>query len=152
MNLQRIAGTEHSSPIFLANGVVVRGQELDTNLVESISIMKCPQSIRDYGILGINGVILIRTKQIFEVTSLQIEVEKSGRTKSKIVYALNGFIITDTLLKISKAAILEINIISKSKINLSDRYKGYSCINVWTLNRDERLVISPLCRGIITKH
>jgi len=147
-NLERVIGTRHSSPLFLANGIVVRVDEIDSSLLEGVSVLKCPQSIEAFGNLGINGVVLIKTKQVFETTKPQIEIRKSHGTKSRIIYALNGFILTDTTLKISKAAIREVNIISNSRIDYGNRYRGYTCVNVWTLTKDERIPMSALCRGV----
>jgi hypothetical protein len=147
-DLERVIGTRHSSPLFLANGIVVRVDEVDSALLESVSVLRCPQSIETFRNLGINGVVLIKTKQVFETTTPQIEIRKSHGTKSRVIYALNGFILTDTALKISKSSIREIDIVSNSRIDYANLYRGYTCVNVWTLTKDERIPMSVLCRGV----
>jgi len=51
-------------------------------------------------------------------------------------------------LKISKAAIREVNVISTSHIDYGNRYSGFSCVNIWTLTKNERDPMSTLCKGV----
>lgn len=54
-----VSGTKHSNPLFIANGIVVREQRLNTTLLHNISILKCPEAFYKFNYAGINGAILI---------------------------------------------------------------------------------------------
>ena len=72
-----ISGTKHTNPLYIANGIVVRGQQLDTTLLENISVLKCPEAFYKFNYAGVNGAILIQTKQEFKtVTPISIRDKK----------------------------------------------------------------------------
>jgi hypothetical protein len=140
-----ISGTKHSNPLYIANDVVICGEQLDTTLLVSVDVLKCPKAFYRFNYAGVNGAIIIKTRQEFKtVTVTSIRDEKY--IKGNVIYALNGYYLTDTTLKISIDAIREIEI-NKTKV-----YKGINprptIINIWTLTKKERQPMSGLCRGI----
>ena len=56
-----VSGTKHSNPLYVANGIVVRGEQLDTTLLENVSVLKCPEAFYKFNYAGINGAILIHS-------------------------------------------------------------------------------------------
>lgn len=140
-----VSGTKHSNPLIIANGIVVRGQQLDTTLLQNISILKCPEAFYKFNYAGVNGAILIQTKQEFKtVTPISIRDKKS--IEGQVIYALNGYYLTDSTLQISIKAIKGIDIFitkGSSGINPSP-----TVINIWTLTKKERQPMSALCRGV----
>jgi len=144
-----VSGTKHSNPLYIANDIAIRGEQLDTSLIESINVLKCPEAFYRFNYAGINGAIIIKTKQGFKtVTPVSIRNKKS--IKGKVIYALNGYYLTDSTLRISVNAIKEIDI-HKTK-GSGEINPGRTILNVWTLTKKERKQMSTLCRGIgITK-
>jgi hypothetical protein len=140
-----VNGTKHSNPLYIANGIVIRGQQLDTTLLENISVLKCPDAFYKFNYAGVNGAILIQTKQEFKtVTPISIR-DKKG-IEGKVIFALNGYYLTDTTLLISNKAIKEIEILStKSVDNINS---NQTLINIWTLTKKERKPMPALCRGV----
>lgn len=140
-----VSGTKHSNPLIIANGIVVSGKQLDTTLVQNISILKCPEAFYKFNYAGVNGAILIQTKQEFKtVTPTSIRDKKS--IEGQVIYALNGYYLTDSTLQISIKAIKGIDIFitkGSSGINPSP-----TVINIWTLTKKERQPMSALCRGV----
>ena len=145
ISFNSISGTKHSNPLYIANDIVVRGQELDTTLLENISVLKCPDAFYRFYYAGINGAIVIKTKQEFKtVTPILIRDKKS--IKGEIIYALNGYYLTDSTLKISTKAIKEIEFfITKKSRGMNP---SPTVINIWTLTKKEREPMSALCRGV----
>jgi hypothetical protein len=140
-----VSGKKCSDALFIANGIVVREQQLDTALLENISILKCPEDFYRFNYAGVNGVILIQTKQDFK-TLTPISIRNKKNIKGKVIYALNGYYFTDSTLQFSIKAIKGIDIFIM---------KGPSCINpnptvinIWTLTKKERQPMSALCRGV----
>jgi len=133
----------HSQPLYVANNVVIRIEELDTafSVIEDITLIKCLESFKKFDYLGLNGVIYIKTKQQFEVsTPVSICKPRSKNIKGNFLYALNGFILRDTNLLISTKAVIE-----TERFVTSD---GQTYINIWTLSKDERKSLPSLCRGL----
>ena len=135
----------HSNPLIVANGIVIRGQELDTTLLQDISLLKCPDAFNEFGYAGANGALIIKTKQSFKtVTAFSTRQKKS--IEGNVVYALNGFLLSDTTILISKKAITNIQILSiDSKTNNDEKV---TCINIWTMTKKDRKPLAALCRGI----
>ncbi|ULQ55836.1 hypothetical protein KJS94_14395 [Flavihumibacter rivuli] len=140
-----VSGTKHSNPLIIANGIIVRGQQLDTTLIQNISILKCPEAFYKFNYAGVNGAILIQTKQEFKtVTPTSIRDKKS--IDGQVIYAINGYYLIDSTLQISNKAIKGIDVLiakSSSGINLSP-----TVINIWTLTKKERQSMLTLCRGV----
>jgi hypothetical protein len=140
-----VSGAKHCNPLYIANGIVVRGPQLDTTLLQNISILKCPEAFYKFSYAGINGAILIQTKQEFKtVTPVSIRDKKS--IEGQVIYALNGYYLTDSTLLISIGAIKGIDIfITKGSRSINP---SATVINIWTLTKKERQPMSGLCRGV----
>jgi len=141
-----ISGTRHSNPLIIANDIVVRGQELDTTLIESISVLKCPEAFYKYHYAGVNGAIICKIKQKFK-TVTPISIAKKKSIKGKVIYALNDFYLTDSTLQISVKAIKLIEIINTKGI--SGINPNSTVINIWTLTEEERKPLPVNCRGVV---
>lgn len=140
-----VSGTKHSNPLIIANGIVVRGKQLDTTLVQNISILKCPEAFYKYNYSGVNGAIVIQTKQEFK-TVTPISIRDKNFIKGEVIYALNGFYLKDTSLQISSKAVKSIDIfITKGSSVIRP---SPTVMNIWTLTKRERKPISALCRGV----
>jgi len=140
-----VSGTKHSNPLYIANGIVVRGQQLDTTLLQNISVLKCPEAFYKFNYAGVNGAILIQTKQKFK-TVTPISIRESKSVRGQVIYALNGYYLTDSTLEISVKAIKGVDIFitkGSSGINPSP-----TVINIWTLTKKERKPTTALCRGV----
>jgi hypothetical protein len=153
-NFKTIKGTNHSIPLKLANGIIIRIEELNTKLLDSIYVLKCPQSFEKYGNLGTLGVIYLKTKQKFKTIDVLKIMKSNTRHTNKsnnIIYALNGFVFTDTTLLFSKKAITKVDIIENPSILNFETTKNTTCISIWTIT-DEELKkdasIPKLCRGV----
>jgi hypothetical protein len=153
-NFTVIEGTNHSIPLMIANGIVIRNDELNIKILDSIYVLKCPQSFEKYGNLGTLGVIYLKTKQKFKtIDVLKIKKSNTRHTNKSdiIIYALNGFVFTDTTLLFSKKAITKVDIIENPSILNFETTKNTTCISIWTIT-DEELKkdasIPKLCRGI----
>lgn len=140
-----VSGTKHSNPLIIANGIVVSGKQLDTTLIQNISILKCPEAFYKFNYAGVNGAIIIQTKQEFKtVTPNSIRDKKA--IEGQVVYALNGYYLTDTSLQISSKAIKSIDIfITKGASGIN---QSPTVINIWTLTKKERQPLPALCRGV----
>lgn len=147
-----IIKTRHPNPLCVANGIIVRLDFLtiDTTLISSIEILKCPASFNKYGYIGYNGTILIKTKQNIEiVTPSLIKESKFKKLKGNILFAINGDLINDTSIKISTASIKEIELLKAGQEKGENKkFNKYSCINIWTLTKEERKPMTAMCRGI----
>ncbi len=116
------------NPLYLANGIVTGSGELDGDLAIDVTVIHCPESSRKFSYIASGGVILINTKQTFEtVTPAAIRFDKL--IKGEVIYALNGCLLLDSTLLISKKAIVEIEIFDfVNKVS-----EIVTCINIWTL-------------------
>ena len=120
VKVQAIKGTNHCRSITMANGVIIRTEENNPSLLQHIEIINCPDSYKIYGNIGTNGVIVINTKQIFDfVIPSQVDFKNSSAyNDNKKKYFLNGFLITNDSLRISKNAIKRTNASTLVAINL----------------------------------
>ncbi len=150
--LNLVTKSRHPQPLYVANGIVIRGDilNIDTSLIKSISVLKCPDSFNEFGYIGYNGTILITTKQeIDTVTPNSIKESKFKKITGDIIYALNGDFITDSNLKISTTSIKEIELLKAGTEKGNNiNFRKFTCINIWTLTKDERKPTSVLCRGL----
>ena len=100
----RIEGTKSSGkePLYVVNGKVVDDtlNELDPNQIESIKILKDASSIAQYGKEGINGIILITTKNRPEEAAYLNKVIIRGNDSygKNPVLVLDGKLIAQTSL------------------------------------------------------
>jgi len=118
---------------------------LDTTLLQNISVLKCPEAFYKFNYAGVNGAILIQTKQKFK-TVTPISIRESKSVRGQVIYALNGYYLTDSTLEISVKAIKGVDIFitkGSSGINPSP-----TVINIWTLTKKERQPTTALCRGV----
>jgi hypothetical protein len=68
-----------------------------------------------------------------------------------IIYALNGFVFTDTTLLFSKNAITKVDIIENPSIINLETTKNTTCISIWTITDNELkedASMPKLCRGV----
>ena len=134
---------KYDAPLFLYNGIVINSLEfsnLNLKLMSEITVIKYPESFSIFGYVGVNGLILLKGKQKIKFTTLkEIRSKEINLGNENFIYALNGYIISDSSFKISKKSVVEIEILnSGSEKGLNKKYKNYNCINVWTLNKAER--------------
>jgi hypothetical protein len=150
---KKIPGADYSRPLILANGIVIRGDEIQEKLVDTIFVIKCPQSFAKFGDLGALGVISIDTKQNFEsvVVTKIASIKKSHSANSKLVYSLNGYLFTDTTLKISTKAVKRVDFINNFKLANFATDDNTTCISIWTITKkemkDDNSIPKP-CRGV----
>jgi len=139
VKVHTIKGTGHCRSILIANGVVIRTEENNPRLLEHIDVIKCPDSYKTYGDIGTNGVIVEQTKQTFYfLVPSQVDFKNSSSySDKKKIYFLNGFLITNDSLRISKDAIVRTEVLTSK--NYVDTVKGDSTvlINIWTLTKKE---------------
>ena len=140
-----VSGTKHSNPLIIANGIVVREQQLDTTLVQHISVLKCPEAFYKFRYAGVNGAIIVQTKEKFK-TVTPISIRNKKEIEGKVIFAINGYYLTDTTLLISSKAIKEIEIFSTKGVD--DININQTLINIWTLSKKERQPMPALCRGV----
>lgn len=134
-----IKGTQHCESILMANGVVIRREENNYNLLTHVDVLQCPDSYKTYGDIGINGVIVESTKQTFNfVNPSNVDFPNSisyeGQTK---VYFLNGFLIANDSLKISRNAIKRVEVLKSNNYFNAQNSDSAVLINIWTLTKKE---------------
>ena len=146
--VQVIEGTAHCRSIVMANGVVIRTEENDPGLLQHIAVIQCPDSYKTYGDIGTNGVIVIDTKQAFDFTiASQVDFEKSSSYSDKEkIYFLDGFLITNDSLKISKNAIKRIEVLKPENFGRTTNRDSTVLINIWTLTKKELRKALKSCR------
>jgi hypothetical protein len=149
-NMQKIEGTNHSIPYVVANEIMININEIDEKKVNTLYIPKCPKSFELYGNLAALGIIHIKTRQKFEVVKVA-ELMKKKRIKKyhePILFALNGYMFSDTSLAISKKAITKVESVKIPSIQKG----GFTiCFSIWTLTNKEikqNMAMPKLCRGI----
>ena len=148
-----VVDRRHSIALYLANDdIIISGNVLDsnTNLIKDVQVLRCPEAFIKYGYIGYNGAIIIKTKQQFEtITPYEIGFIKFGKSKEGIHYALNGDLLSDIRIKISKASIKEIEILKPGKRKgINKSLTKFACINIWTLDEKDRAPIPGQCRGL----
>jgi hypothetical protein len=127
---------QHQQPLFIANGIVAGGgQYLDASLIDTIYVLRCPEAFYQYSYAGVNGVVVMQTRQVFETVPLT-SIRKKMRVEGPVIYAINGYPLTDSTLYISTKAVEEIEGIASKGIVGSDR--STAVINIWTLSKKER--------------
>ena len=134
-----IKGTRHCRSILIANGVVIRTEEINPSLLQHINVIKCPDSYKTYGDIGTNGVILEETKQTFDfIIPSQVNFKKtSAFLNKKKIYFLNGFLITNDSLRISKNAITRTEVLKAKNYSEASNNDSTVLINIWTLTKKE---------------
>lgn len=147
VKVHAIKGTKHCRSIAIANDVVIRIEEINPDLLEHVDILKCSDAYKAYGAIGTNGVIIEKTKQTFDfiVPALIDFKKKAAYLEKKKIYFLNGFLITNDSLRISKKAIVRTDVLaSKNYANIID---GSSTIlvNIWTLTKKEERMSLRKC-------
>ena len=139
LKVHTLNGTRHCRSILIANDIVIRTEENNSNLLQHINVLKCPDSYKKYGDIGTNGVIVEDTKQTFDfIVPSQVDFKKQpAYLDKKKIYFLNGFLITNDSLRISKNAIVRTEVVTSK--NYTDIPNGDSTvlINIWTLTKKE---------------
>jgi hypothetical protein len=147
IELRRL-GRVHDQPLIIANGVVVAAKELKVELVDSVTILKWPQCVEKYGDAGFLGVILITTKQKFRtVPIIELSYLNESDDLTNISFAINGFLIDNTSLKISTKAIHRIEVIPVKDANKNET----TCVSIWTITGKEIRQYKrrpKACRGV----
>ncbi|MEO6452526.1 MAG: hypothetical protein ABIN97_00530 [Ginsengibacter sp.] len=152
-NLKILPGTNHSRPLIIANGIIIRGEEVKEKLVDTIYIIKCPQSFEKFGNIGSLGVIYLETTQTFDPVPISnvAAIKQSHGSRQKIIYAINGYLFADTGLTLSRKAIKKVDILKGYKLQLPDTNEEVTCISIWTITRkeikDDNSLPKP-CRGV----
>lgn len=138
VKVHAIKGTNHCRGIIIANGVIVRTEENNASLLRHINVVKCADSYKVYGDIGTNGIIVQDTKQTFDfIIPSQVDLKNSSYNDKKKTYFLNGFLITNDSLRISRNAIKRIEVLKPE--NYFDILNNDSriLINIWTLTKKE---------------
>lgn len=140
-----VLGTVHKNPLCLTNGVIYKLDSLKVHLIKHLNVFKCSTGYKKYGFAGINGVIEIETKEKIEGLPLY-NFRKNKPEMEKVIYAINGYYLADTTIKINRNAIQEIEF-----------YKEYDAhctcfkptvVNIWIIKKQENVKLSALCRGL----
>jgi hypothetical protein len=148
-----LPGTNHSRPLIIANGIIVRGEEIKKNLVDTIYVIKCPQSFEKFGNVGSLGAIYLNTRQTFDTVKISniATIELSHGSSQKIIYAINGYLFADTGFTLSRKAIKKVDILKGYKLQLQDTNEEVTCISIWTITdkeiKNDNSIPKP-CRGV----
>ncbi|WP_300565889.1 hypothetical protein [Flavobacterium sp.] len=139
VKVHTIKGTRHCRSILIANDVVIRTEENDPSLLKHINVIKCPDSYKTYGDIGTNGVIIEETKQTFHfIVPSQVDFKNSSSyIDQKKIYFLNGFLITNDSLRISKNAIIRTDVVTSKNYSDGEDNDSTILINIWTLTKKE---------------
>lgn len=139
VKVHTIKGTRHCRSIIIANGVIIRTEENNPRLLENIDVIKCPDSYKTYGDIGTNGAIVEQTKQTFDFyIPSQIDFKNSSAyIDKKKIYFLNGFLITNDSLRISKNAIIRTEVLTSKNYTDISKSDSTVLINIWTLTKKE---------------
>lgn len=151
--LKTLPGTNHSRPLIIANGIIIRGEEIEEKLVDTIYVIKCPQTFDKFGNIGSLGVIYLDTKQTFDTVQISnvARVNQSHGSRQKIIYAINGYLFADTGLALSRKAIKKVDILKGYKLKLPDINEEVICVSIWTITRKEIKEDNSMpkpCRGV----
>jgi hypothetical protein len=139
VKVHTIKGTRHCRSLLIANGIVIRTEENNPGLLQHVDVIKCPDSYKIYGDVGTNGVIVEETKQIFDfIVPSQVDFQNSSLyiDKQKI-YFLNGFLITNDSLRISKNAIIRTDVLTSEHYAEIENNDRTILVNIWTLTKKE---------------
>ena len=148
-----LPGTNHSRPLVVADGMIIRGDEIKEKLVDTIFVIKCPQSFERFGNIGALGVIYLETKQEFDTVSITrvATIRQSHGVAQKTIYAINGYLFADTTLKLSKKAVKKVEVFKNFSADFLDINEHVTCVSIWTLTnkeiKDDNSVPKP-CRGV----
>jgi hypothetical protein len=151
--LKILPGTNHSRPLIIANGIIIRGEEIKEKLVDTIYVIKCPQSVEKFGNIGSLGVIYLDTRQTFDTVLISnvVTIKQSHGSRQKIVYAINGYLFADRGLALSRKAIKKVDILKDYKLQLSATKVEVTCVSIWTITvkeiKNDNLIPKP-CRGV----
>lgn len=127
----------HGHPLVLANDVVIRMDQVKINLLDSVSVVRHPDSSSHYGNAAINGIINLKTRQKFGTIVLEnVHIPNARRLTGEKKFILNGYLINNPSIKISKSAIKKVEVIDSNDIHY---------ISIWTLTEDEKKPVSALC-------
>ncbi|OQP46817.1 hypothetical protein A4H97_04650 [Niastella yeongjuensis] len=134
-----IKGTKHCRSILIANGVVIRTEEVNASLLRHVDVIKCPDAYKTYGDIGTNGVIVEETKQTFDfIIPSQVDYKrKSDYLNKNKTYFLNGYLITNDSLRISKKAIVRTEVLTAKSYSNGFDNDSIVIINIWTLTKKE---------------
>lgn len=151
INFNLIGKAKHERPLILANNNVIRMEELNINLLDSVSVLQWPWSYARYGDAGINGVIIINTRQQFKTIAGQMAALGSVSSNKEKVLFINGYCIKDSSMQVSKSAIKKIETMDTTIVYAGAPHR-VTCINIWTLTAEERkpLSKSSLCSMFTT--
>lgn len=149
-DLKKIPGTNHSWPLIMANGIIIRGKEINKNLIDSIYFINGPQSFEKFGNIGSPGVIYLDTRQKFDALQISQIAKESHGIKQNIIYAINGYLFADSTLKLSRKAIKKVEILKDYKLSSTDNNQVVTCISIWTITKKEIKKDNSLklCRGV----
>ena len=152
-----ISSEKNDAPLFLYNGIILGSKEvssLNQKQISDVKVIRCPESYRYFGYVGINGLIFIKGNQKFKYTTLKkIKSQVVNEMTGNFIYALNGYIITDSTIMISSKSVNEIEVIQSGKEKgLNKKYKNFTCLNVWTLTKDERNEIKFKPCGLMRRY
>ena len=150
--LNLVVEHRHSNPLYIANNIIIRidSLQLDINKIYDIEVYKGPKAYNKFGLIAFNGVILIKTNQeIITTTPYEIKMTKFPNIENKVLFAINGDLVSDSLIKVGQNSIMEIEFLSKGlEKGYNPKYTDYSCINIWTLTKDERIPLAAGCSGM----
>lgn len=124
-------------PVYIANGAIVNGEEINPDLVKDIDILTCPKGYLKYGYIGAGPVIDISTTQVLDSLLLtQADIQKAAGVRGDVIFAVNCLLLKDRKMKFSKKAIVETEIITIPDVD--DPAKKKTCINIWTIEKGSR--------------
>jgi hypothetical protein len=152
-NLNKLPKTNHSRPLIIANGILIIGDEIEEKLVDTIYVIKCPQSFEKFGNIGALGIVYLNTGQTFDTVRISniVRTKQSHGSEQKLVYAVNGYLFADPNLYISRKAIKKVDIFKGYKLNSVTPDEAVTCISIWTITKreikDDNLIPKP-CRGV----
>jgi hypothetical protein len=137
VKVHAIKGTNHCRSITIANNVIIRTEENNASLLTHIAVINCPDSYKIYGDIGANGVIVEDTKQTFDfITPSKINF-RTSYSGNKNLYFLNGFLITNDSLRISRNAIKKVEVLKPNPYFDTVNNDSTILVNIWTLTKKE---------------
>lgn len=140
-----VPGAVHRNPLYIVNGVICRLDSLKIDSIKNIEIVKCKQAYKKYGYAGMNGVIEISTKENIEGLSLYT-FRKNKPDLEKVIYAVNGYYLADTTIKIYSNAIQEVEYFNEYDLHCTC-FKP-TIVNIWIIKKEENVKPVALCRGL----
>lgn len=138
-----IGEAKHGQSLVLANNIIIRMDQLNVRLLDSVSILRWPDMSSLYGDAAENGIIFLKTRQKFATISIgNVPIPNASQAMGEKKFILNGYLINNLSIKISRSAIKKVEVLNVAG---SPDNQPASYISIWTLTEEERRPLSSIC-------